>query len=45
VYFAGCAVEWEGQNVQSFVVEVEGIGSTSVRSSEVLGGSTVMGRD
>ena len=45
VYFAGCAVECEGQNVQSFVVDVEGTGLTSVRSSELSGGSTVMERD
>ena len=36
-YFTGCAVECEGQSVQSFVVEVEGTGMTSVHPSEPSG--------
>ena len=44
VYLAGCA-ECAGQNAQSFVVDVEGNETTSVRSSELSGGFTVMGRD
>jgi hypothetical protein len=42
VYFVG---ECEGQSVQSFVVEVEGTGKTSVRSSELQGGSMTENSD
>jgi len=42
VYFTGCAGVCEGQNAQSFVVEVEGNGATSVRSS---GGFMIIGRN
>ena len=44
MYFAGCEDDCEGQTAQSFVVEVEGTGMASVRSSELSGVFMTVGR-
>ena len=45
VYLTRCAVELEGQNVQSFAVEVEGTEAAFAHSSVLSGGFMAVGLD